>query len=253
MTAATRNSWAKWSGNTNYFDATNSAPLADEMLFDLFTTALDANATHGTLCVNQTGLAAWSAVFSGIVALTNATASPSATTVPAITNMIISPAGASGTNSALGALVNGINSMRTNFVNADGLIGAYEHVGSILRSPALTEQSPLLNWNNAAQQQFGISDELYEWLPQQMMGLVRVTTTPRYVIYCYGQTLRPAVNGVVTGSANFGMITNYQIVAESAARAVIHVNKNLLTNALGVVTGTNYTTVVESYNLLPPQ
>ena len=248
-----RNSWAKWSGNTNYFDATNSAPLADEMLFDLFTTALDANATHGTLCVNQTGLAAWSAVFSGIVALTNATASPSATTVPAITNMIISPAGASGTNSALGALVNGINSMRTNFVNADGLIGAYEHVGSILRSPALTEQSPLLNWNNAAQQQFGISDELYEWLPQQMMGLVRVTTTPRYVIYCYGQTLRPAVNGVVTGSANFGMITNYQIVAESAARAVIHVNKNLLTNALGVVTGTNYTTVVESYNLLPPQ
>jgi hypothetical protein len=118
--------------------------------------------------------------------------------------------------------------------------------------PALTEQSPFLN-TNGPQAQFGISDELYEWLPQQMMGLVRVTTTPRYVIYCYGQALRPAVNGVVTSSANFGMITNYQIVAESAARAVIHVNKNVLTNALGVVTGTNYTTVVESYNLLPPQ
>ena len=250
---AGRNSWAKWAGNTNYFDATNSAPVADEMLFDLFTTALDANATHGTLCVNQTGLAAWSAVFSGIVALTNTTASPSSTTVPAITNVIISPAGASGTNSALGALVNGINSMRTNFVNADGLVGAYEHVGSILRTPALTEQSPFLN-PSGTQPQSGISDELYEWLPQQMMGLVRVTTTPRYVIYCYGQTLRPAVNGVVVGSANFGMITNYQIVAESAARAVIHVNRNVLTNAItGAVTGTNYTTVVESYNLLPPQ
>jgi len=268
-------SWVKWAGDTNGFgfDATNSAPVADEALFDLFTTALDANATHGTLSVNQTGLAAWSAVFSGIVALTNATASPSATTVPVINNVIIPPAGAGGANSALNTLVNsnlvnsnlvngvmvyGINPLRANFTNTDGLAGAFEHVGSILRAPALTEQSRFLHWAdagtpNTAQQQFGISDELYEWLPQQMMGLVRVTTTPRYVIYCYGQALRPAVNGVVTSSANFGMITNYQIVAESAARAVIHVNKNVLTNALGVVTGTNYTTVVESYNLLPPQ
>ena len=74
------------------------------------------------------------------------------------------------------------------------------------------------------------------------------------MIYCYGQTLRPAPNSVVTtGGANFGLVTNYQITAESAARAVVRVNQNVITNAAGAATGTNYSTVIESYTVLPPQ
>jgi hypothetical protein len=42
------------------------------------------------------------------------------------------------------------------------------------------------------------------------------------------------------------MVTNYQVTAESAARAVIRVDRHV------TATGTNYTTVVESYNPLPP-
>ena len=248
------NTWRQWAGDTNAFDATNSAPLADGGLFDLFTTALHPNATHGTLSVNvgagsadpQAGLAAWSAVFSGIVALTNATASPSATTVPVVNGAIVPPAGANGANSALVTLVNGINSLRAGFVNPDGLTNAFEHIGNLLRSPTLTEQSPFLNWNNPDQQKYGISDELYEWLPQQTFGLLRVTTAPRYVVYCYGQALRPAVNGIVTSAGSFGLVTNYQIVAESAARAVVRMDKHVSGNS------TNYTAEVESYNLLPP-
>ncbi len=246
-------SWTQWTGDGNTFDAANSAPLADETLFDLFGTAPDINATHGTLSVNigggsadpAAGLAAWSAVFSGVVALTNTTAATpgSGYFVPTVGNTVIAPAGGGGTNSALGTLVGGINSLRAGFVNVDGLAGCFEHVGNVLRVPALTEQSPLLNWNDPLQQQYGISDELYEWLPQQTIGLLRVPTAPRYVIYCYGQTLRPAVNGINPAT---GMVTNYQIVAESAARAVIHLNKSV---SGGV---TNYTGVVESYNLLPP-
>ena len=68
---------------------------------------------------------------------------------------------------------------------------------------------------------------MYEWLPQQMMSLLRVSGTPqspmRYVIYCYGQTLRPAQNGIVTSGSLFGMCTNYQVVAETATRAVVSV------------------------------
>ena len=71
------------------------------------------------------------------------------------------------------------------------------------------------------------------------------------MVYCYGQTLRPAPNSVVTSSSllpsgmnPFGLVTNYQITAESAARAVIRVD-NATTKAPRVV--------VESYVPLPPK
>ena len=76
-----------------------------------------------------------------------------------------------------------------------------------------------------------------------MMGLVRLGE-PRYVLYCFGQTLRPAPAGDVLSSGNyFKLVTNYQVTAESAVRAVIHVDT---TNPKAP------RAVVESYNVLPP-
>jgi hypothetical protein len=127
---------------------------------------------------------------------------------------------------------------------------SFSHVGQILATPALSLASPFLSTNSpgsrnkptAFQLQYGINDEEYEWLPQQMMGLVR-GSEQRYVLYCFGQTLHPAPGGTV-GSANyFQMVTNYQVVAESAIRAVIRVdNANTPTPHA----------VVETYNVLPP-
>jgi arginine/lysine/ornithine decarboxylase len=74
------------------------------------------------------------------------------------------------------------------------------------------------------------------------MSLLR-EGSPRYVIYCYGQALKPAPNSLVTGGTYFGMCTNYQVVAESAARAVVRVD--------GAGTPTPHV-VVESFNPLPP-
>ena len=231
-----RDTWSKWTGETNYFDATNTAPVADRQLFDLFTTRFNDNGAHGTLPVNvglggastNRGLAAWSALFSGLIVPTNATGG--FTTQPA------------AVNPAVAQIVTGINSARTNFPGA-----AFTRVGDVLSAPQLSEQSPFLDPNVT------VGDELYEWLPQQTLGLLRVTSTPRYVVYCYGQALRPAPNSVVTsGGQFFGLITNYQIMAESAARAVIRLDRNVITNALGAVVGTNYTSTVESYNVLPP-
>jgi hypothetical protein len=255
-------SWAIWTGdlqtvNKNnqreYYRSGLSAPLQDIGLFDLFTTRLNENAARGTLSVNvgagqgaDGGLAAWSAVFSGLVALTNTTTSPSISKVPAYTNLIVSPAGVAGGNSALGTIVTNINGIRSGYRTAGGLTGTFTSVGDILRVPALTEKSPFLNWNNTDQQKFGISDQLYEWLPQQIVGLLRVNPTPRYVIYCLGQALRPAPESFVTDAANFGLCTNYQVVAEQAARAVVRVDRQVVNGT------TNYTTTVESYNPLPP-
>lgn len=258
------NTWSAWTGDASQFDMANSAPVQDRLLFDLFTTRLNDNATLGTLSVNQTNLAAWSAVFSGMVAITNDANYPKTFSVPAGTTLPpsyswtnIQPAAVNG---LLQTLVTNINFARAStnvpynlqfgFTNADGVVDAFEHKGDILATPALTEYSPFLNWSNVNQQKFGISDAAYEWLPQQMMGLVRGSSTPRYVIYAYGQALRPAVNGLVTSSANFGLVTNYQVVAESAVRAVVSVQAQVDTS--GAYPVTNYTTRVESYNVLPP-
>ncbi len=236
------NTWAVWTGNiANPVDAANTAPVQDRLLFDIFSTAINDNASRGQLSVNvaanpadpASGLAAWSALFSGMVAITNTTKFPLGsplTTLP----VIIQPAGPAGLNSTLGKLVQAINDTRTNFVNPDGVKGAFEHVGDIMSVLQLTEASPFLNTNsivgingkviNGSQQPlYGISDEMYEWLPQQTLSLLNCSTAPRYVIYCYGQALKPAPNGVVTsgGQAYFGMVTNYQVVAETATRAVV--------------------------------
>jgi hypothetical protein len=236
------NVWVNWTGDVNRYDAANTVPKQDWLLFDLFTTAINGNATRGQLSVNVAadnpdplaGLAAWSALFSGVVVPTSLTNSYT----------VINPAGPAGISSKLGQIVQDINQTRTNFTNPDGVKGVFEHVGDILAVTNLTVQSPFLNWNDSVQRQKGISDEMYEWLPQQVMSLLRCPTSPRYVIYCYGQALKPAPNSLVTsGGSVFGMCTNYQVVAEHAVRAVVRVD--------GAGTPTPHV-MVESINPLPP-
>jgi hypothetical protein len=238
--------WRYWTGYGDNFDAEFTAPAWDRLLFDVFTTAINDNATTGQMSVNvdanptdpAAGLAAWSALFSGIA-------------VPAsVTNSyaVINPAGVAAVASPLWQLVTNINSTRSFYNNANGTTGgAFQHVGDILAASTLTEQSPFL----AATPTNGVSDALMEWLPQQMMSLLRVSSAPRYVIYSYGQTLKPAPGGVVTSSSFFGLVTNYQVVAESATRALVQVNAVLNTNANGTLS-TNYNTKIEQFNVLPP-
>jgi hypothetical protein len=278
------NTWKTWTGDIFGFDSANAAPVEDRLLFDLFTTAVNDNATRGQLSVNisSNSLAAWSAVFSGVNVLSNNlpnSGNPPNASVPThyqrplplqypprYTNLVINPAGANVNNSALAQIVAGIDRTRATFTNADSLVGAFEHVGDILATPQLTERAPFLNWNNDAQKANGISDEMYEWLPQQAMSLLRLGS-PRYVIYSYGQALKPSPNGTYLGSATlpngqsaFGLVTNYQVVSEIATRAVVRL-ETVRTNGL-VSAGTNGVSsailvtppraVIESYNILPP-
>jgi len=241
------NTWKQWTGDTQNSDAGNSAPVQDRQLFDLFTTAFNDNATRGQLSVNvaagspdpAAGLAAWSALFSG-VALPPVGPTNTYTVIAPVGNQAVS-------NSPLGMLITNINYTRAKYVNPDGLKGAFEHVGDILAVPQLTEQSPFLNLVNT---NFN-GDEMYEWLPQQTMSLLR-TGSPRYVIYSYGQTLKPAPGGTYLGSGSFfGMVTNYQVVSETATRAVVRFDSTV-TNILGTNSVINNRAVIESFNILPP-
>ena len=262
-----RNTWMTWTGNGNSLDATKTAPAQDRLLFDLFTTAFNDNATRGTLSVNvgptNANLAAWSALFSGIIvptSLTNTTvinpAGPAGAPVP------VGPPPSPNSLLCLGYLVqngtNGINDIRAQMPG-----GVFTHVGDILSVPALTDKSPFLSGLNSAN---GINDEMYEWLPQQTMSLLRVSGSPRYVIYCYGQALKPAPNSIYTGGGQFfGMVTNYQVVSEIATRAVVRFASSVTNNVVPVFTNgfftgnfvsqavvTNNNAVIERFNILPP-
>ena len=230
--------WQQWTGNPNANDAVNTMPVKDRDLLDLFTTALNENATRGQLPINQTNLAAWSALFGGMVALSNSTPDAVLSQFPAGAGFdpwVIDPAGANSI-SPVARLVNAINDVRaTNFNNA------FTSLGQILAVPELSTNSPFLNLSSAVQLQSGLNDAVYEWLPQQILSLVRVGE-PRFVIYSYGQALHPADRSVLTSGPFFGMCTNYQVTAEVVTRAVVRIEG----------APNNPHAVIESYNVLPP-
>ena len=225
--------WMVWSGNPDPANSFFTRPVTDRLLFDIFTTAVNDNASRGQLSVNQTNLASWSALFSGVVALTNSFASRAGP--QRFDPLIIQPAGIynsfnSATWPPLVKLVAGINAERSRAITNGAAIsyihpgGWFQSAGDLLSVPELTDASPFRNADtNSLSFQNGVNDVVYEWLPQQIMSLVHLDE-PRFVIYAYGQSLRPAESSIITsGGAFFGLCTNYQITAEVAARAVVRV------------------------------
>jgi hypothetical protein len=272
--------WKTWTGNqlwlqnygqisTNFLgigqvaqDAAFSLPTTDWHIVDLFTAALDDNATRGQMSINQGNLAAWSAfqptppqlqinqsiiqanlaswsaVLGGVNVLSNDTAS-------SYVNVTMSPAGPFDLTAPppLVRIIQGINNFRANPTNCP--TGVFQRLGDILAVPELTIASPYVLATNLlpASRSLPIhQDEVYERIPQQILGLLKGNEQPRFVIYAYGQALKPADKSLVTtGGANFMLCTNYQITAETATRMV------------GIEGApTNSHAVVESFNVLPP-
>ena len=115
--------------------------------------------------------------------------------------------------------------------------GRFRHLGDILAVPELTTNSPFVTGQSG-----NVSDEINERIPQQIMSLLRLGDQPRFVIYAYGQSLKPADHSIVQSAGYVGMCTNYQITGETAIRAVVRIE--------GAPTNTH--AVVESFNALPP-
>jgi hypothetical protein len=223
-------------GSSNY-DAVFSMPTNDFRVLDLFTTAINDNASKGQLSVNQTNLAAWSAILSGVIVNTNGTTNGFTWIEPAGANYeVMSPL------PPLVQIVNGINRARSNPTNNPS--GTFAGRGDILNAPELTMASPYLQ--NASPD--NTPDWVIERIPQQIMSLLRVDQ-PRFVVYAFGQALKPAEHSLVTASGPFfGLCTNYQVTAESVIRAVIRVD-----NAPTPRAPNNVPRVyVESFNVLAP-
>jgi len=247
--------------NTAYYDAFLTQPTNDWRLVDLFTTALSDNATRGQLSINQTNLAAWSAVLSGVIVLTNNLNASGYPIVDANGNPIpawatIQPAGvydptaAPATWPPLVQLVKRINDVRA----TNSTRHVFSRLGDILAVPELTVASPFLNTSGTPSLgNSGLNDAAYERLPQQILGLLKCDHTPRFVIYTFGQTLKPAPHAIVPSGPFAGLCTNYQIMAEAATRTVVRL-EGVQLSPPGFLPPpiTTLHPVIESFNVLPP-
>lgn len=228
--------WLAWSGSAG------THPTNDWPLLEAFTTAANENAARGLLSVNQTNLAAWSAVLSGLSVLSNLTP---ATVVlngqqPEFQEVFIQPDGPAGLTRypQLRRIVEGINRTRLGEVtNNQQTIPVFNRLGRILATPELTVASPFLDPNHY------VTDPVLERIPQQILSLLR-EDDPRFVVYAFGQALREAPNSLYLQAGGFNRLcTNYQVTAEYAAKAVIRIEGTPL----------NPRAVIESYRELPAQ
>jgi hypothetical protein len=199
-------------------------PTNDWKLADLFTTALNDNAARGLMGAGQTNLAAWSALLGGVAVFDNRS-NPRTTPQlrylepgsPEVVGIV-----AGYTNKA-GVIVPGVVQTMTNQIFAPG--GHPPGLASVFATPALT-QPPFLDIPHATdvanwQSHTNLTDELIERIPQQVLSLMR-SDEPRVTIYSFGQTLKPALNSLVTKPGPFyGMATNYQITGDYATKTVI--------------------------------
>lgn len=246
--------WLRWSGNGfitrnigqfdtnvvpyNFFtnDAAFTHPLNDRYILDLFTTSINDNATRGQLSVNQTNLAAWSAVLSGVNVMPEAG-----------TNAYIPPAGVylADDPTPVARIVAGIARAQTNHPS-----GVFRRLGDVLATPELTVASPMLTGRTNF-----YTDAVVERIPQQVLGLLKGSDEPRFVVYAVGQTLKPADRSLVTSGPFIGLCTNYQVTAEVATRTVFRLDgipqyPPALTAQKPL---TNINVVVEKFNILPPE
>ena len=214
--------WGGWAGNRD------TAPTNDWKYLDLFTAAYNDNAARGQLGVNQTNIAAWSAVLSAVPVLENLDPTPVDDPRP----LFLRPGSVeiqqvlAGYTTARNETVPGLLAtlQATNngaVVNANGV---FPNLGSILQVPTLSDRAPFLrqdlNWPRLR----NVSDEVLERLPQQILSLLRADE-PRFVIYSYGQTLKPAPNAVsLRPGPLYGMTTNYTITGEYVTKTVLRLD-----------------------------
>jgi len=187
-------------------------PTNDWALADVFTVAQHPNASRGRLSVNQTNGAAWSALLSGAEVSTVVDAGGQ----QVVTNAIIQPV---LVEPHVETIVRAINARR------EALPGkVFNSLREFMAIPQLTTNSPYLTppYVSRIPPAGALTDRDYEAIPEKILSLIHVGE-PRFVVYAFGQSLKPAPQSIVTGGNYRGLVTNYEVSGELATRTVMRV------------------------------
>ncbi len=245
------NVWNNWAsplvnGNTN---ASVYHPTSDWSLFDIFVAHPSRDATKGLLSVNQTNFAAWSAVLSGVAVLSNSVDDSvydfyinrkSGWAFRQFDTLYIEPntyqmesnlhaiyrarsSQPGGVFSSMGDILS-VPELTTSGLGLNLVASEYLNTGSQLAVDPALEPIDQMIAEVSYQQMFGLTDEAYEAIPQQIMSLLKLEEYPRYSIYLYGQALKPARRSIYLIPGPYkGICTNYQITGEYAAKAEVRI------------------------------
>jgi len=256
-----RHHWKMWSGSYG------THPTNDWALLDLFSTAMNENGARGQVSVNQTNLAAWSAILSGTPVLFPIQTNIDGRTILTNLPVLISPANGNA-GSELMRIVSGYTQRSSAGVDVfhPGIVSGFvytnaspfaayfqvpvpgggatnvqlmrrslprfESLGEICSVSTLSERSPYLRGAPTIAQSYPqaftsfpdrpvAEDDVIERIPQQILSLLK-TDEPRYVIYAWAQTLKPAPGATVTAPGPyFGLVTNYVVTGEFATKTVL--------------------------------
>jgi len=230
----------KW--RTVHLGGTRSNPVNDWQVADVFTVAQHPNASRGRLSVNQTNVAAWSAILSGAEVPTIQGAGGTATVITNIAQPVaIDP------NKAIETLVEGINARRGQMTGQ-----VFSSISDFLSVSNLTMYSPFLRPpyvpNPPAMDSTPLRDWHFEAIPEKILSLVHAGDR-RFVIYAFGQSLKPAPQSILTGGNYRGLVTNYEVTGELATRTVMRVELDERNNPPAAPSPR---AVVETFNILPP-
>ncbi len=213
------NSWAQGDANANpaWVNTLDTYPTTDWALIDLFTAVPNDNAARGLLSVNQTNDAAWAALFAGVIVITNSTEGIPLNPTNDVYYLMDTP-------------TSGINAVRALQPN-----GIFHKIGDILQAGTLTVSPP-------EPLTAPLTDEMVERIPQQTLSLLKLGL-PQFVVYSWGQSLRPK-NLYSSGSGSLlNICTNYEITGEFLTRTVCHVVSDPAAAAPKIV--------VDNYNIMP--
>ncbi len=225
------NSRSKDVWTTRWANHSANYPSHDWNLVGLFTAAINENAARGLMSVNQTNAAAWNALLAGVQVITNtlSAAAELGRNSPTYADLIISPSSPQMSN-----IVSTVVGAKNSFPG-----GTFPNLGSVLSASGLSFGSPYVNLK------VGLNDQTLEAIPRQILGLMRVDE-PRFVIYAYGQSLKPAERSLTTQVNFYNLCTNYQVSGEFISKTVLRIEPTPggLSQPIR--------TIVESYNILPP-
>lgn len=155
--------WQQWLGLWDAETAQRARPVTDRALINSLVALLNTNTPATLLSLNTSDNNAWRQAFDGLTAITNTATEAELNYSP--------PAPRFETNLMTAASPQAA-------VLADAILQAragveWQAVTDVLRTPALTEDSPWLNQSSAAQLQYGLSDEAYETLAAQLLPRLR--------------------------------------------------------------------------------
>ena len=230
---------------SDWVSTLDTYPTNDYPLLDLFTAAPNDNAVRGLLSVNQTNDAPWFALFGGLALNTNLPG------LPIGSSMVLDPTNIAPPPGNIAPLLDGMITYTTNGAGGTNLVflpgitatraaepgGLFHKLGSVFKSPMLTIDSPFLPGPAS-----DFTDEQVEAIPQQVAGLLKLGL-PQFVVYAYGQSLKPKDIYFGTSPGTFNLCTNYQITGEFLTRTVFHV--------VGDPAAASAKIQVDSYNILP--